>query len=386
MSDDRFRFLEIGEGSIGGAETAFSPAEPDLASAQGTEPRGPRDADGLPLAQVRAPDLRGYQAALRETDDAEAVNVPGARRSEFVQPQNRLRLAEVFGSRGSGMGQFQFPTGLAADSSGNLFVADSVNHRVQRITPGGGVSVLGGRGTGRGQFLSPQGVATDARSAFYIAEQGNHRVQKYSAAGVLELMFGRYGKGNGEFSAPTGIAVAPGTGDIYVADTGNSRVQRFDPAGGFLSVIGAPGGLYAPLVSPQSVAVDSRDHLWVADTLAHRIVEYDPLGRPVARLLPLPFQQPRAVACDMSGLLYVADFAPVDALSQRAHGRVLALDPHKGLTRAAVDGGNERAALSRPGGVAPSLPASQGGLTGRASSDLYVSDTLSHRILRFVWE
>ena len=105
------------------------------------------------------------------------------------------------------------------------------------------MAIIGCRGAGRGQFLSPQGIATDARSAFYIVEQGNSRVQKFSAQGALELIFGRGGHGEGELRSPTGIAVAPGSGDIYVADTGNSRVLRFDAEGNFLSTLGAAGGL-----------------------------------------------------------------------------------------------------------------------------------------------
>jgi DNA-binding beta-propeller fold protein YncE len=309
-----------------------------------------------------------------------------------------LRAVEVFGERGTQAGQFNFPTGLAVDKRGILFVADSYNHRVQRITPNGGVAVIGGRGSGKGQFLSPQAVATDDWQAFYIVEQGNHRVQKYSAEGVLELMFGRPGHREGELQGPTAIAVAPGTGDIFVADTGNCRIQRFDCEGRFLGLIGGPGGSSPPLTSPQALAVDAADNLYVADTFAQRVVRYDPLGRfsgeyggrfGVAGLPGAPvsqFHEPRALACDVRGALYVADSAAEAAGAGMAtHGRIQALEAGTGAVRATVNApGRGLGSLVRPSGLAVGPPRAA---SGRAPlSDLYASDTMNHRIQRFVWE
>ena len=231
----------------------------------------------------------------------------------------------MFGERGGGAGQFNFPTGLAADRSGILFVADSYNHRVQRVTPDGGVSPLGGRGSGHGQFLSPQAVATDPANAFYVVEQGNHRVQKFAENGTLQLVFGRPGTREGEFRGPMGVAVTPGSGDIYVADTGNGRVQRFDCQGHFLGTISgtSPGGM---AFSPQALATDAADNLYIADPFADRVLRFDPLGRPAGQFANA-FRRPRAVACDQ-GVLYVADGGEGEAAAMpggESQGRVLAL-------------------------------------------------------------
>lgn len=379
MSDNRFEFLEIGDTEPRPVTENAPPAQP------AREPQAPLASDGTPLAQVRVTDPRGYRAFLDQTESAEAVAVPSARHRSGRGSQDRLRLAEVIGGRGVKAGQFNFPTGLAVDSSGILFVADSYNHRIQRITPEGGVSPIGARGNGRGQFLSPQGVATDARQAFYIVEQGNHRVQKYSAVGVLELIFGRPGRGQGEMRGPTGIAVAPGTGDIYVADTGNSRVQRFDSDGNFLAFIGAAGGLYAPLVSPQALAVDAQDNLFVADTFAQRVIQYDPLGRPVARFRPEPLHEPRAVACDAAGLLYVGDSIPDEAPPMTPKGRVRVMQAGNGQGRTSVTSLNGSGPLLRPGGLAVTKAAGLVTAGDGPPAELYVSDTMNHRILRFVW-
>jgi len=281
------------------------------------------------------------------------------------------------------------------DRSGVLYVADSYNHRVQRVTPSGGVAIIGGRGSGRGQFLSPQGIATDRERAFYIVEQGNHRVQKFSSQGVLQLIFGKSGSGHGELRGPMGIAVSPGTGDIFVADTGNHRIQRFSKNGQFLGLIGAPGGLYAPLVSPQAVAIDAGDNLFVADTLARRVVQYDPQGRrvvqydpqgrPVERFAGLVLAQPRALAVDPAGLLYVADSAAPEPMASEEAGRVQCVDLGARHLRGEVRYGERARALARPSGLAVSPFMEHGETAGLGFGDLYVSDTRNHRILRFVW-
>jgi len=397
MSADRFNFLEFGEDV--GAES--SPAELFRAPV-------PREiyaetlSDGTALAEVRIVDPRGFRGG-QEAGEEGAVTLSSLA-GQAGQGPTKLRVTEVFGERGVKAGQFLYPTGLAVDTTGILFVADVQNHRVQRITPGGGVAVVGGRGVGRGQFASPQGIATDEEDSFFVVEEGNHRVQKFTREGVLTLLFGRQGRGAGELQGPTAIAVAPGSGDIFVADTGNSRVQRFDYQGRFLSVIGAPGDHYPSLSSPQALAVDAGGCLSVADTFAQRLLRYDPLGRldrqiggaagrsPKMRGIagngtaPIVFHQPRALAADPSGLLYVADGGLPDALTGEMRGRIQCLTLPDGPCLAAVEkAGRGLGTLLRPGGLAVGPSTDAGSRGGLPRGDLYVADTLNHRILRFIW-
>lgn len=379
MSENRFGFLEIGD-----TEPRPAPENAPVAAPPPQTTRTPEAPDGTALSQVRVTDSRGYRAFLDQQESADALTAAGRKARAAKSGEGRMRLAEVIGHQGIGAGQFNVPTGLAVDTSGILFVADSYNHRVQRITPSGGVSPIGGRGNGRGQFLSPQGLATDARQAFYIVEQGNHRVQKYSATGTLELIFGRPGRGRGELHGPMAIAVAPGTGDIYVADTGNRRVQRFDRDGNFLAFLGASGGLYAPLVSPQALAVDAQDNLFVADTFAHRVVQYDPLGRPVGQFQPAGLQGPCALACDASGLMYVGDSAPSETGDLEVTGRIHVLSASTGKGRSMITSLNGSGPLLRPSGLAVTRASGLVSADG-VPAELYVADSLNHRILRFVW-
>jgi len=392
MSSDRFQFLEFGEDEEPAPDYAAWEDAPAPIQRELTAERLP---DGTRLAEVRVTDPRGYRLSESAQEDEEEGVVT---LSSLVTPKQgkppRLRVTEVMGARGENAGEFGYPAGMAVDGAGVLFVADSYHHRLQRITPDGGVAVIGGKGLGRGQFGSPQGVATDGEDSFYVVEQGNSRVQKFTREGVLTLVFGRPGKGEGELSGPTAIAVAPGSGDIFVADTGNSRVQRFSYEGRFLGVLGA-SGLYGPgLSSPQALAAASGGSLYAAETLGGRLIGFDPLGRPARQiggtrtratgneLIPLSLHQPRALALDRTGLLYVADGGEPDSITGETRGRVQCLSLADGSVLATLEKvGRSLGALLRPGGLAVG-PAAPG---GQVRGDLYVADTMNHRILRFVW-
>ncbi len=387
MSSDRFSFLEFGDedappAEAQGGQTESEPAQRDI----GVELLP----DGTTLAQVRMSDPR----SLQYLDEDEGTITLSSLAGQSMQVPNRLRIVEVLGERGTAVDQFQYPTGIAVDPQGILFVADSYAHRLKRITPDGGVSAIGSRGSGRAQFLSPQGVATDSDGAFYVVEQGNCRVQKFTREGVLTLVFGKPGREDGEFLGPTAITVAPNSGDIYVADTGGSRVQRFNAEGRFLNSLGASG---PGLSSPQAVAAAPGGALYVAETFAQRLVRFDPLGRldqqiggarsRLSAASGIALHQPRALAIDPAGLLYVADAGEPNPLSGETRGRLQCVSLLDTLPVIATIEkiGRSVGSLLRPGGLALGPPSDKP-QPGRATwGDIYVADTLNHRILRFAW-
>ena len=390
MGADRFQFLEFEE-------------EEGVTAQPESVPR-PREfqaellADGTTLAQVRVIDPRRYDSDL-DDDDENLVTLSSLAGQVGAAP-TRLRAVEVFGERGDKAGQFHYPTGLAVDSSGVLFVADTYHHRIQRITPGGGVAIIGSHGNGRGQFQAPQGIATDEEDAFYVLEQGSGRVQKFTKEGVLTLVFGKAGRGEGEMMGPTAIAVAPGSGLIYVADTGNCRVQCFDAAGKFVSYIGGTAGYESGISSPQALATGLGGSLSVADTFEQRVLRFDPLGRldrqiggrpqgQIRRRTILPsvrLFQPRALAIDSSALLYIADGGEPDDLTGETRGRVQCLSLPEGKLVATIEKvGRSLGTLLRPGGLAISPRVEPGRPGASVRGDLYVADTMNHRILRFAW-
>ena len=123
-----------------------------------------------------------------------------------------------FGTNGSGAGQFQLPKGIAVDASGNLWISDSVAQTLQKCTPAGSCTLYGsGSGSGDGQFNTPQGVAVDSSGNVWMPDDYNSRVNEFTSSGSpannfsggTKNYFGSSGSGAGQFSTPMGIAVTP---------------------------------------------------------------------------------------------------------------------------------------------------------------------------------
>lgn len=144
---------------------------------------------------------------------------------------NQYKHITNLGTRGNNNGQFDLPSGVAVDNSGNVYVADAENHRIQKFNSSGTwLWTVGGSssGSGNGQFFYPEGVAVDCNGNVYVADTGNHRIQKFDSNGTYITQFGSYGNGNGQFRYPNGVAV-DNSGNVYVADTQNHRIQVFAP-------------------------------------------------------------------------------------------------------------------------------------------------------------
>lgn len=386
MSGNRFDYLEIAGATPVDVEKAGQPAG-DITSDPSVSLGRRVDEEGFPLAQVvHSEDMRGYRAFL-DQDPAGGTSIFSAT-ALTADTRYELRLVEVFGGRGIRPMQFNFPGGIAVDSRGDLLVADSYNHRIQRITQEGDVWIIGTRGSGLAQLLSPQAVAVDGFDNFYVVEQGNCRVQKFDARGDLELVIGE----PGDLASPTGLAVSA-SGDVYVADTGNCRIKRFDREGRFVMAIGASEGP-GVLTTPQAVGLDRFDNVYVLDTFGHRIVQFDPVGRYVNQYgsrfdgrMPgkATFVEPRAVAVD-DDLIYIADIGAVMADGAQSRGRLQVIEAKSGEALLSIDRlGRNYGYLFRPSGmaIAPVQRDANGQRVGRG--DIYISDTMNHRILRFSW-
>ena len=139
---------------------------------------------------------------------------------------------------GSGDGQFNGPRGLAVDSSGNLYVVDEGNQRIQVFTGAGTfVRAWGSSGSGDGQFAFPFGIAVQGSNVF-IADTNNERVQKFTTAGAFVTTWNSAGGSGCSFDEPVGIGVDP-AGNVYVAQVANSCVDKFTNSGTFIGWAGA---------------------------------------------------------------------------------------------------------------------------------------------------
>ena len=135
------------------------------------------------------------------------------------------------GARGTGEGQFNFPTGIATLPDGSLLVVDALNFRVVKLDASGKtVSTFGEAGDGGGAFARPKAVAVDDLGTIYVSDSQNDVVLVYGNAGAFALAVGSSGQGPGQFSLPAGLAVSEGY--LFVADSYNHRIGIFELLGG----------------------------------------------------------------------------------------------------------------------------------------------------------
>ena len=212
-----------------------------------------------------------------------------------------LEFVRMWGSEGTGPGQFRIPDGIAVDLAGDVYVTDRENNRVQKFDSTGRLLAIWGRnggdgslGLGAGEFNGPYAVATDGVGDVYVLDSRNNRVQKLSSTGRFLGMWGRnggdgsYGAGPGEFSDPRGIEVDR-RGVVYVSDHGNNRIQVFTTAGRLLAIWGRNGGDGSAgtgngeFHGPRSASTDRAGDVYVVEKFNHRVQKLAPDGSFITR-------------------------------------------------------------------------------------------------------
>lgn len=236
----------------------------------------------------------------------------------------------VWGETGSGPLQFNRPFGIAVDPvSHDLYVVERGNHRVQRITNSGTfVMKWGLPGAGPGEFNSPVGVAADASGNVYVTDYGNDRVQKFRVISSTEVRhvgtWGGPGTTVGRFGGPFGIT-RDATGNLWVADTRNHRLQKFDPNGNLLAAVGIFGSGNGQFLTPSAIAFDRTGAYYVAETNSdpgntltadirtQRVQKFAANGTFLLSFGTLgeaggQFRFPLAIVIDANDYAYVADY------------------------------------------------------------------------------
>jgi sugar lactone lactonase YvrE len=287
---------------------------------------------------------------------------------------------------------FNNPQGVAVDSKGNIYVSDSFNNYIRKITPAGVVTTIAGNGVAgytdgaaaTAQFYAPQGLALDAQGNLYIADLGNNVIRKLTPAGVVSTFAGSGIRGYldgtaavAEFNGPHGIAF-DAQGNLYVADRTNNSIREISPAGVVSSFAGFKSagfvdatGVSAQFNNPNGIAVDASGNVYVADQGNSAIRKISPAGAVITQAGG-PTQSsilnfPSAIALDSKANIYIADeggrifeFTTTNVLYNLAGGFNVA---------GFVNGTNTTAQFNNPQGIAVD-----------ASGNVYIADQYNNSI------
>lgn len=220
-----------------------------------------------------------------------------------------------FGSLGAGNGQLREPKSIAFAANGNLWVTDAGNHRVEEFKPNGEyVAQFGSEGVEAGKFIEPYGIAIDAVGHIWVSDTRYGRVEEFTSSGGFMREVhgaGRYGAGNGEFLRPTGLTIDPYE-DVWVADSGNDRVQELSSSGEYLAKFGSAGSGEGQFTEPKGIVMKPSGNLLISDTGDHRVEELTPTGEfldqfGIAGSGAGQFSEPDGLAQGLGGAEYVVD-------------------------------------------------------------------------------
>lgn len=282
--------------------------------------------------------------------------------------------------------RFADPYGIAVAGDGTLYVADGGdNNRIRRIGRDGQVATLAGSTEGfrdgagtAAAFHTPSGLALDRAGNLYVADTGNHAIRRITPQGIVSTLAGTGVSGHrdgpasqAQFNGPTGVAV-DAQGRVYVADTYNDRIRLISPDGHVTTLAGGdyPGfvdgaGSAARFDTPTALAVDRHGIVWVADLRNNAIRHVNANGQVGTAQTWWPdgstgIGRPLALAVTRDGVIYVAEMAGGRILQVANDGRIRVITGHVTQER-----------LSRPAGLA---------LDGRQA--LVVTDATGYRVHR----
>jgi len=341
-----------------------------------------------------------------------AIVSAAAQEQVIYTPYSFTTLAGSPGNAGitdgiGGSAGFNEPQGIAIDSFGNLYVADSASHTIRKITPNGVVTTIAGLaqisgnndGTGSSaRFSQPQSVTVDSSGNIYVADGGNNSIRKITPNGVVTTLAGGGANGTADgtgsaagFRLPNGVAV-DNEGNVYVTDYGNSTVRKISAAGAVTTLAGSPGlrgsadgiGSLARFAEPVGIAIDNVGNLYVGDSTNYTIRKISPSGI-VSTLAGLAGQAGAADGTGSSARFFGPGVGSVDS-----SGNIIVTDIANNLIRRVTSlGVVTRMAGSGSRGFSDGIGGAAGffrprGAVADRSGNVYVSDSLNHTIRKGV--
>ncbi len=207
-------------------------------------------------------------------------------------------LVATWGSLGADDGRFNYPTGIAVDAEGNVYVVDTRNDRIQKFgNTGAFLLKWGTRGSGDGEFYSPQNIALDLDGDVYVVDSS--RIQVFDGSGTFIKKWGSYGSGEEQLQYPQSIAF-DAAGNAYVV--AGDRIKKFENNGNFLTAWGGFGTYDGEFHNAVDVAVDAASNVYVVDRSNNRIQKFSSTG---AFLLKWGVSYPSGITVDSAGDVFV---------------------------------------------------------------------------------
>jgi uncharacterized protein (TIGR03663 family) len=306
----------IGGGGVAPSGTApVAAASPSAGTATGVLPAP----TVVTAARVTAP-LTGTAPVLDQP--RQVASLPDGSLMVVDQGSNSVTKLAPDGTvaasfTGSGTTALKNPTGVGVDSKGNVFVADTWNHRIVKldsslhfVTAWGSYGTTGGQATGQpAQFYGPRAIAIDSHDDVYVTDTGNKRIQEFDDNGKFLAQFGGVGDGPGHLNEPVGLAIAP-DGNLVVADLWNRRMQVLTPTG--QPVAQWPVLTWQTNVHDEPyVAVGPDGMIYVTDpnVVPGRVLVYSAKGDPLAvwTLAGTALSDPTGLAVGPNNELYITD-------------------------------------------------------------------------------
>ncbi|HEY3837554.1 MAG TPA: putative Ig domain-containing protein [Bryobacteraceae bacterium] len=303
------------------------------------------------------------------------------------------------------------PLGVAVDSSGNVYIADSFNQRIRKVTPDGNITTVAGNGTCcfsgnnvpaiQAQLHQPESIAVDGAGNLYIADLGNNIIRKVTPAGIIVTVAGTGSNGYGGDNGPATSAqlqiawavAADAAGNFYLSD--GNRIRKV--SGGTITTVAGSqtagfsgdggAGSKAQFDGPFGVAVDGAGNLYVADTGNNRVRKVASSNGNITTIagngsrnfggdngpaINAQMYNPQGVALDSSGNIYLSDFARIRMISSNG---VISTVAGNGVIGSVGDNGPANSAqLNQPIGIAVDNS------SGAAAGSLYIADSGNNRI------
>lgn len=223
-----------------------------------------------------------WEGVVNTTDNPTEISFYDNLAIRAVFKKDTFKVRTIAGGKGKGseLNQLYYPTGIALDPSGDLYVSDMYNHRIQKWKPGAtvGITAAGGNGFGYGpsQLEEPGKIDIDSQGNLYIADTGNNRIQKWEYGGLTgTTVAGGNGLGSelNQLYNPFGIAV-DNDGTIYVSELSNHRVTKWSAGVSEGEIVAGGNGEGSDpdqLAIPMGIAINKNGDLFVADTYNHRV-------------------------------------------------------------------------------------------------------------------